>query len=371
MTNKFGKGLSIASLALMGVMASAQEIQVTVDGSPVAFHNGGPRQIDNRVLVPLRGVFEQMGADVRWHPARREVVANRGGSRVVLHIGDRSADVDGKEYTLDVPAMIMNGNTMVPIRFLSESLGAEVHWNSADQMVAITTDAGRAERINQGDDRWQRDHDRDRDLNRGRDRDNTPPADDRPATQILQDNTVIPVTLDDSLSSSESEKGDRFTATVRSNGQDYYSMLPSGTKIEGHVVGAREVHGDDPGMLELSFDRLLMPNGRSYALEGSLVSLEANGITRDANGRIKATGQATKDNRSVYAGYGAGAGLVVGLLTKKPLEGTVIGGILGYLGGQAQHDQNKPHNVTLKPGTTFGVRLNEDISINRRDLRDN
>lgn len=368
MTNKFGKGLSMASLALMGVMASAQQIQVTVDGNQVNFRNGGPRQVDDRVLVPLRGVFEQMGAEVRWFPARREVVANRGGSRVVLHIGDRSADVDGKQYTLDVPAMIMNGNTMVPIRFLSESLGSEVHWNSADQLVAITTDAGRAERIDQGnsgDDRWQRDRDRDRDNNPPR------PIDNRPATEILQDNTVIPVTLDDTLSSNDSEKGDRFTATVRTNGQDFYSMLPSGTKIEGHVIGVREMRGDDAGMLELSFDRLLMPNGRSYALDGSLVSLDANGITRDSNGRLKATGAATKDNRSVYAGYGAGAGLIVGLLTKKPLEGTVIGGILGYLGGQAQHDQNKAHNVTLKPGTTFGVRLNQDISINRRDLRDN
>jgi len=103
--------------------ASAQGIQVQVDGNAVNFPYAQPRYIDGRVLVPLRGVFEQLGANVNWDPGTRMVTAIRGSQEVDLRIGDRNASVNGSTVSLDIPAMIVNGTTMVPIRFVSEALG--------------------------------------------------------------------------------------------------------------------------------------------------------------------------------------------------------------------------------------------------------
>lgn len=358
--SKIGKGTALAALVAITAIAGAQDITVNVDGQPVRFRGASPRKIDDRVLVPLRGVFEEMGATVQWRANRREIIANRGDSDVRLHIGDKYATVDGKELTMDVPAQIIDGATYVPIRFLSESLGAQVRWREADQLVMIDTDAGRAQRIDERNDRWKN---RDRNNDGIPDRQqNNPPREDRMAT--IEESTVIPVTLDNTLSSNESQKGDRFTATVRRHENDYYGMLPDGTKVEGRIVTARKRSGDNPGILELNFERIRLPSGKTYAIDGDLVSLDAKGIVKESNGRLKATGAAAKDNRGVYAGYGAGAGLIVGLLTKKPLEGTIIGGILGYLGGSAQKSKDNPANVRLEPGTEFGVRLAQDLQVN-------
>jgi hypothetical protein len=366
--SKIGKGTALAALVAISAFAGAQGISVNVDGQAVRFRDASPKKIDGRVLVPLRGVFEEMGATVQWRSSSREIIANRGDSDVRLHIGDKYATVDGKELTMDVPAQIIDGATYVPIRFLSESLGAQVRWREADQLVMIDTDAGRAQRIDERSDRWKN-RDRngdgipDRQQGRDKDRDNNPPVKaDRMAT--LEESTIIPVSLDTTLSSNESQKGDRFTATVRRNENDYYGMLPDGTKVEGRIVTARKRSGDNPGILELNFERIRLPSGKTYVIDGDLVSLDAKGIVKESNGRLKATGAAAKDNRGVYAGYGAGAGLIVGLLTKKPLEGTILGGILGYLGGSAQKSKDNPANVRLEPGTEFGIRLAQDLQVN-------
>jgi len=346
------------SLALASALAAAQDISVTVDGKEVNFPNAGPRSVQGRVLVPLRGVFQKLGATVEWRPARREVYASNGTSTVDLHIGERTATVDGRQVNLDVPAMIVDGTTMVPIRFVSESLGADVHWNESQQLVEIisTNGVGRAQQIgNDRPPRWN----------------NNPPRNNGGGAQveIIQDNTVIPATLDDSLSSNGSRRGDRFSATVRRNGNDYYNLFPAGTHIEGTVVAARPQHGNDPGILELDFQRIRMPNGRTYPLDGRLVNLSGSGIERNNDGRLIATGGDARIDRNVYAGYGAGAGLIVGLLTKKPLEGTIAGGLLGYLAGQAQKDRHDATNVHLPAGTRFGIRLTQDLAINVRDIR--
>lgn len=125
-------------LALVAAVASAQSgISVTVNGNPVLFAGTGPQMVGGRVLVPLRGVFERLGASVQWVPAQRQVIATRGSDTVQLQIGNPSATVNGEGVTLDVPAEIVGGSTMVPIRFVSESIGAKVLWHEAEQRVEI------------------------------------------------------------------------------------------------------------------------------------------------------------------------------------------------------------------------------------------
>jgi hypothetical protein len=179
----------------------------------------------------------------------------------------------------------------------------------------------------------------------------------------LDENTVLPVTLNTRLSSTTTRNGDRFSATVETDDRDRYIGLPEGTRVEGHVVTARAQKGTDPGVLELDFDRLRLPDGRAVNIDGSLISLDNSSVEYAADGTVTAK-PASKDNRLIYAGYGAGAGLLVGVLTKRPLESALLGGILGYVVGSVAKPQGRPTNIDLKPGTRFGVRLDRQVAIN-------
>jgi Copper amine oxidase N-terminal domain len=119
-----------------GAQVPAPYVHVFVDGQPVAFDV--PPQIDNgRVLVPLRGVFQQMGATVAWDDQSQTVLAQRGATSVQLTIGNTQAMVDGRPVMMDVPAMLVGDRTMVPLRFVSQALGANVDWNAANSTVTI------------------------------------------------------------------------------------------------------------------------------------------------------------------------------------------------------------------------------------------
>jgi len=338
------KGMVTALCLATAAASMAQNIAVTVNGRQVDFAGTEPRSYNGRVLVPLRGVFEEMGAYVDWNAANRTVTATRGQTDVRLRIGDRNAIVDQRDVQLDVPAMLVNGRTMVPLRFLSESLGADVQWMAQSRTVAINSAMTADERFRS-----------DRNLRRTT----------TTARRVrLAADTVIPVTLDKTLSSDNSRAGEHFTATVHSS-TDQYVDLPAGTKIEGVVRSAVPQNGDKPGLLDLDFRRIRLPNGNTKPIDASLIGLDNNSVVRDSEGVYRARNTNKKtDNRVVYAGYGAGAGLIVGLLTKKPLEGAILGGALGYLLGQYKKDNRQASDVTLNRGTEFGVRLNQGIAWN-------
>ncbi|MCX6343875.1 MAG: copper amine oxidase N-terminal domain-containing protein [Armatimonadetes bacterium] len=122
----------------------AQSINVTINGAPVRFTGTQPMVVQGRALVPLRGVLEQMGAFVGWDPATHTVFAQNSETDVQLPIGSRTATVNGGMVNLDVPAQIIGGSTMVPLRFLSEALGSDIVWNNATRTVMITTDSSTA-----------------------------------------------------------------------------------------------------------------------------------------------------------------------------------------------------------------------------------
>lgn len=326
-------------LLLLGATVLAQTpISVTVNGQPVQFPNGRPTQMNGRVLVPLRGVFEKMGAFVEWNPRAKTVDATKDTTVVQLHIGDRQALVNGNTVMLDVPPRIVRGSTMVPLRFVSESLGANVQWVATDNLVAITTGAGGANAV-------QVEH--------------------RTMRATLHRNSVIPVTLVDPLSSDSNHAGDAFSAVVKTNGPNGYGGLPDGTRIAGHVVMAKPQSGSDPGVLQVAFDTVQLPDGTTAPLNGSLVSLDANSVTTGSDGILQAKpGKATSNNPLVFVGYGAGAGAVIGMLTKgNVLTDTVIGGALGLLVNELDKAKNKPSNVHLAAGTSMGVRLNQPLNL--------
>jgi hypothetical protein len=87
--------------------------------------------------VPLLAIFEALGVDVKWDGTTKNVTSTKGQAVIHLNVGVRTAYKDGTPITLDVPAKIVNGRTLVPLRFVSEALGAKVAWDGNTQTVAI------------------------------------------------------------------------------------------------------------------------------------------------------------------------------------------------------------------------------------------
>lgn len=87
-----------------------------------------PIQLNERVLVPTREVFQPMGASVEWKPAERKVYVYDGMTLLVLEVDKKEAFVNGEIKTLDVPPKIINDKVMIPMRFISEQLGFKVVW---------------------------------------------------------------------------------------------------------------------------------------------------------------------------------------------------------------------------------------------------
>jgi len=124
-----------------GIGGASQPITVDLDGVVLSFDV--PPMIQNdRTLVPFRRVFEALGASVTWQPETQTVTGTKAGVAVVLNIGSRTALVGGLAVALDAPARIVDGRTLVPLRFVGESLGCLVDWNPATRHIAIKTRAG-------------------------------------------------------------------------------------------------------------------------------------------------------------------------------------------------------------------------------------
>ena len=97
-----------------------------------------PQIIGGRTMVPLRFVGDALGADVTWNGESRQVVYSTGDRRIVLTIDQNMVIVGNRTVEIDTPPMIVSGRTMVPIRFVSQWLGAAVRWNSAEGLVEIS-----------------------------------------------------------------------------------------------------------------------------------------------------------------------------------------------------------------------------------------
>lgn len=121
-------------------LANGEEkpISVVIDGRELAF-DVEPTIENGRLLVPLRAIFEALNAEISWDGDTKTITAIRGNKKVLLTIDKDISYVNDKEYKLDVPAKIFSGRTLVPVRFVSESLGENVEWNGDTRTVFITT----------------------------------------------------------------------------------------------------------------------------------------------------------------------------------------------------------------------------------------
>lgn len=130
--------LSLAASAA-ALPAMAANVTVTVNGQAMSFDQP-PVMRNSRVFVPMRAIFERLGSTVVY--SNGTINAQGNGHSVHLTIGSTSASVNGSPFTMDVAPFTVAGRTEVPLRFVAQSLGANVSWNGNTQTVAITTNGG-------------------------------------------------------------------------------------------------------------------------------------------------------------------------------------------------------------------------------------
>jgi len=132
-------GLAIAaghnhSLVLIGT----PPISISIDGMLLQT-DVPPIILEGRTMVPLRAIFEALDVEVEWIAETRTIIGVKGERRIQLAVDSTQATVDGEEVALDVPATILEGRTLVPVRFIAESTGQEVDWNPLTRTVLIET----------------------------------------------------------------------------------------------------------------------------------------------------------------------------------------------------------------------------------------
>lgn len=120
-----------------GFVTLQREMSILLNGSALTFPQ--PPYIEGgTTMVPMRAIFEALGAQVGYDGATGTITADKDGTKILLSLGSADAVVNGQAVKLSVAAANKNGSAMVPLRFISEALGAEVQWDAASYTVSIT-----------------------------------------------------------------------------------------------------------------------------------------------------------------------------------------------------------------------------------------
>jgi len=115
----------------------SDKIKIIYKDGILAFETAPTMEAD-RTLVPMRFLFEQMGANVDWEGETQTATVEKGNDKIAFSINNTAAKVNNTIKTMDVPARLINSKTMIPLRFLSEELGYNVEWDQNTKTVTIS-----------------------------------------------------------------------------------------------------------------------------------------------------------------------------------------------------------------------------------------
>lgn len=134
---------ALAALALVSAMAmtafaaepAPANITVKVDGKVIDFPDQAPVIQNDRTLVPVRFIAESLGYDVEWNPDDNSAVIDNG--KIIMYIGTNKAKINGQNVTLDVASTLLGDRTMVPLRVIAETLDCTVDWFGTNRMILV------------------------------------------------------------------------------------------------------------------------------------------------------------------------------------------------------------------------------------------
>lgn len=130
--------VSAAKLSQFEELAMPESILVKLNGEYLSFATA-PVVQNGTTLIPIRFLFERAGANVEWNPYSEEVTVTYGENSVKLAIGSDVAYVNGREERLSAAAQLINDKTLIPLRFISENLGFDVLYDEAEHTAIINT----------------------------------------------------------------------------------------------------------------------------------------------------------------------------------------------------------------------------------------
>ncbi len=130
----------VSTILTVNIFAVQIPLRVVVNGSRISFPDAQPFIDENgRTQVPVRFVSEALGADVGWDGKTKTVTIEQGKNKISLVVGKSEYTVNGKKMKMDTSVLLLEDRTFVPVRFVSEGLGANVEWNASIRTVYITT----------------------------------------------------------------------------------------------------------------------------------------------------------------------------------------------------------------------------------------
>ncbi len=130
--------LSLLMLFTCVNVSAEKNISVELDANKLEFDTN-PVNINGRVLVPVRAIFEEIGATVVWDAPSKTVISKLNGRTVIMTIDSKTMLINGEKTELDVPPMIISDRTLVPARAAVEAFNAKVSWDAQNNTVKIST----------------------------------------------------------------------------------------------------------------------------------------------------------------------------------------------------------------------------------------
>lgn len=121
----------VNTYALDRINVLVNDVQLRLDQEPI--------MREGRTFVPVRGIFEAVDAKVEWDSQTNKITASKGLETVQIRVGENIALVNGRTTVLDASPFVLNGRTLVPLRFVTEALGSNVSWDGTRQTISIRT----------------------------------------------------------------------------------------------------------------------------------------------------------------------------------------------------------------------------------------
>ncbi|HET9344040.1 MAG TPA: stalk domain-containing protein [Candidatus Eremiobacteraceae bacterium] len=292
-------GLAIVWNAYL-MPASAASYRVVLNGLNLALSQA-PIQRGGRIFVPMRSIFQGLSAGVAYDNGT--INATAGTNTIQVKIGSNQAVVDGRQVFLDAAPFLEGSVAMVPLRFVSESLGANVDYNSQTGAIDIAA-----------------------------------------AKPPIPSGSIINATLDTALNTASAYIGQPITLTVPQNAQDTPSAL-AGATIYGKVIEAQgAAQGTNPSV-QIAVDSIALANSadpqpiaarvlKVDPTQGSMIAKEAAGTL---------------------------GGMLLGNWIGKSMDSNQ-GGLIGAVGGYLLTSNSKA-NMTVPSGTPVSLELTDPLQL--------
>ena len=116
---------------------AAKEVKIEIDGKAMVPKDMPAVIIDGRTMLPMRQIAQELGCEVNWNEAAKQIYVMRGSDIIVFTVDSKTGYENGKEFTMDVPATIVNDRTMLPVRALADALHLNIKWNDPNRIVSI------------------------------------------------------------------------------------------------------------------------------------------------------------------------------------------------------------------------------------------